>query len=65
MQITSGISLLFIGTLNINKEEDTRRADRINNIITLQIFLVTVVNVIISSFGLEHSATRDNPNPTG
>lgn len=54
MQVTVGICFLFIGSLNINKPKSQRIADILNNLITIQIFIITVINVVISSFGIEH-----------
>lgn len=52
--MTVGICFLFIGSLNINKPKSQRTADILNNLITLQIFIITTINVVISSFGIEH-----------
>ena len=49
-----GICFLFIGSLNINKPKSQRMADILNNLITIQVFIITVINVVISSFGIEH-----------
>ncbi|CAL8107156.1 unnamed protein product [Orchesella dallaii] len=54
LQVSVGISFLFIGALNINKPKSQRIADILNNLITIQIFIITVINVVISSFGIEH-----------
>ncbi|XP_021960377.1 ninjurin-2 isoform X1 [Folsomia candida] len=54
LQVTVGICFLFIGSLNINKPKSQRTADILNNLITLQIFIITTINVVISSFGIEH-----------
>lgn len=45
---------MFIGSLNINKPKSQRIADILNNLITIQVFIITVINVVISSFGIEH-----------
>ena len=47
------MSILYIGTLNINKPKHCNRANFLNNAITAQIFLVSVINIIISAFGIE------------
>ncbi|CAG7821699.1 unnamed protein product, partial [Allacma fusca] len=51
--VTTGISILYIGTLNINKEKHCNRANILNNLITVQIFLISVINIVISAFGIE------------
>ncbi|RWS02888.1 Ninjurin-1-like protein, partial [Dinothrombium tinctorium] len=51
LQIVVGIILIFLGRWNINYRGDQRRADMANNSVVIIIFLITVVNVMISSFG--------------
>ncbi|KAH8398279.1 hypothetical protein KR215_002493, partial [Drosophila sulfurigaster] len=51
-QIAVGVGLIWNGRYNIKKEEDICRANRINNYTVIGIFIVTVVNVLISAFGV-------------
>lgn len=51
LQIVVGIILIFLGRWNINYRGDQRKADIANNAVVILIFLVTVVNVMLSSFG--------------
>ncbi|XP_059491265.1 ninjurin-1 isoform X3 [Neocloeon triangulifer] len=53
LQILVGVLFVVLGNLNINKEKDQRKADVINNITTGIIFVISLVNVIISGFGLD------------
>lgn len=51
MQIIVGIMFIALGRLNINYGHDRRRADMMNNASVIVIFLVTVINVLITAFG--------------
>jgi hypothetical protein len=52
-QLLVGGLLVLLGSLNINKERDQRKADVTNDITTGLVFIISIVNVIISGFGLE------------
>lgn len=45
-----------IGSLNINKQQDQTAAIILNDVILVVIFVISVVNVIISGFGIEYSS---------
>jgi len=49
-QIAVGVGLILNGQYNIKNEHDICRANRINNYTVIGIFIVTVVNVLISAF---------------
>lgn len=51
IQVIIGIILIFLGRWNINYRGDQRKADLANNVVVILIFLVTVVNVMVSAFG--------------
>lgn len=51
LQIIVGILLVVVGRWNINKRKEQNIANVTNNIIVILIFLVTVVNVLITAFG--------------
>ena len=53
-----GILFLIIGGLNINKEPNQRTANILNDVIVIVIFLITLINVIISGFGIRHTDTN-------
>ncbi|XP_042856966.1 uncharacterized protein LOC122243440 isoform X5 [Penaeus japonicus] len=48
-----GITLIFIGRYNVREEAHAQKADRLNNWVVLGVFLITIVNVFISSFAIE------------
>ena len=50
-----GILLLVLTGLDINNESHQRNADILNNTSISLIFVITVVNVIISALGLDHT----------
>ncbi|EDV95806.1 ninjurin-A isoform X1 [Drosophila grimshawi] len=51
-QIAVGIGLIWNGRFNIKNEQEICRANKINNYTVIGIFIVTVVNVLISAFGV-------------
>ena len=57
-QIIVGILFLIIGGLNINQDGDQRVADILNDVITVTVFLITLVNVVINGFGIRHTDTN-------
>jgi len=55
LQVVVGIIFIVLGRLNINFSQDRRKADMFNNASVILIFLVTVVNVLITAFGPSES----------
>lgn len=55
MQLIVAILFVIIGGLNINKPRDHTAAIVINDIILILIFLISVINIVISGFGIEYS----------
>ncbi|XP_055536163.1 ninjurin-A-like [Wyeomyia smithii] len=51
-QVAVGIGLIWNSRCNIYNEDQFCKADRINNMVTIGIFLITLVNVLISAFGV-------------
>lgn len=51
-----GILFIIIGSLNINRTNEQSAAIILNDIILIFIFLISIINVIISAFGIEHSS---------
>ncbi|KAK9499838.1 hypothetical protein O3M35_002799 [Rhynocoris fuscipes] len=51
-----GILFLIIGGLDINHVGDHLPATILNDIILIMIFVISIVNVVISGFGMEHSS---------
>lgn len=56
LQLLVGILFVVIGSLNINRQKDQAAAVIINDIILVIIFVISVINVIISGFGIEYSS---------
>lgn len=50
-----GILFLVIGGLNINKPKDCRSATILNDLILITVFLISILNVMISGFGFDNS----------
>lgn len=51
-----GLMFIVIGSLNINRRKDQTAAVILNDIILVMIFIISLVNVIISGFGIEYSS---------
>ncbi|KAI9588758.1 hypothetical protein GQX74_004603 [Glossina fuscipes] len=51
-QVAVGVGLILNGKYNIKNKADICRANRINNYTVIGIFVITVVNVFISAFGV-------------
>jgi len=47
-----GILFLVIGGFNINEEPKEKVADILNDIITILVFVITLINVVINGFGM-------------
>lgn len=52
LQVVVGVGLIWNATYNVRNQKDLCRANKINNITTICVFLVTVINVFISAFGV-------------
>ncbi|KDR09689.1 ninjurin-2-like [Zootermopsis nevadensis] len=61
LQIVVGIGLIINGRYNIKQDGDVWKADRINNFTVIGIFLVTIINVFISAFGVADSTSSVEP----
>lgn len=59
-QIAVGVGLIWNSKYNIKNDKDICRANKINNYTVIGIFIVTVVNVFISAFGVAEPADRNN-----
>lgn len=60
-QVLVGILYVVIGGLNINKENNQQAASILNDVILLLVFITSILNIVISGFGIEHS----NEVPSG
>lgn len=59
LQIAVGVGLILNSRYNIKNEREICRANKINNYTVIGIFIVTVVNVFISAFGVAEPAERN------
>lgn len=50
-----GILFIIIGGLDISKPRDHWAANILNDIILIAVFIITLVNVVVSGFGMEFS----------
>ncbi|XP_029734400.2 ninjurin-A-like [Aedes albopictus] len=50
MQLVVGLALIYNSRFNIRKKNEMRSADRINDLSVIGVFLITLVNVFISTF---------------
>lgn len=50
-----GILFIVVGGLDINRRRDQWAANIINDIILIGVFVISLTNVIVSSFGMEFS----------
>uniref|UniRef100_A0A0N7ZCK5 Ninjurin-1 n=1 Tax=Scylla olivacea TaxID=85551 RepID=A0A0N7ZCK5_SCYOL len=53
MQLIIGVALIFLGRYNVSREHHAQKADKLNNWVVLGVFIITVINVFISSFSIE------------
>ncbi|XP_077292409.1 uncharacterized protein LOC143915581 isoform X2 [Arctopsyche grandis] len=60
LQIAVGVGLIINSRYNVKEHDDICKADRINDFTVIGIFLITIVNVFIASFGV---ATSPNVSP--
>lgn len=51
-----GILFIIIGSLNINRQKEQSAAVILNDLILVIIFVISIVNVIISAFGIDHAS---------
>ncbi|CAH1783561.1 unnamed protein product [Owenia fusiformis] len=50
LQVATGILLMLIGKADIRKKSDRKMIDGWNNMATLAIFVITVLNILVSTF---------------
>ncbi|KAH8270077.1 hypothetical protein KR018_003614 [Drosophila ironensis] len=63
-QVAVGVGLIWNGRYNITDKHEICRANRINNYTVIGIFIVTVVNVLISAFGVADPVAPAATNTT-
>ncbi|XP_028161985.1 uncharacterized protein LOC114353977 [Ostrinia furnacalis] len=63
LQVAVGVGLIMNSRYNVKEEKDICKADKINNMTVLGIFLITIVNVFIASFSVGPVSTNPAPIP--
>lgn len=63
LQVLAGIGQLILISINLNTTHRHKFADTLNNVVTAVVFVITVINVIISAFGLESGPNVPLPKP--
>jgi hypothetical protein len=56
-QVAVGIGLIWNATYNVKNDKEICIANKINNFTIIGIFLITVINVFISAFGVANPPT--------
>lgn len=51
-QVLVGIGLVLNSRYNVKNEDDICKANKINDMITIAILLITIINVFVSAFGV-------------
>lgn len=54
-QVLTGCLMLLVANTNLNEVKKQRRADNLNNAITVGVFLVAILNILISALGIKNS----------
>lgn len=57
IQVLVGLGLVLNSRYNVKKEDDICKANRINDMITVGILLITIVNVFVSAFGVAEKSS--------
>ncbi|KAL1130593.1 hypothetical protein AAG570_011839 [Ranatra chinensis] len=52
LQVAVGIGLIWNSRYNVNKDKQMFAANRVNNLTVIGVFVITVLNVLISAFGV-------------
>ncbi|XP_059059622.1 ninjurin-2 isoform X1 [Achroia grisella] len=55
LQLLIGLLFVIIGGLDLNDHEDQPSALVLNDVIVIFIFVISVINIVISAFGIEYS----------
>ncbi|XP_067347117.1 ninjurin-2-like isoform X4 [Channa argus] len=53
LQIVAGVLIIIIGRRDLNNSTLQRRLDYLNNVTTVIVFITTVLNFFISTFGMQ------------
>ena len=50
-QVCAGLLNIMVGRLNIDVETDRKKAEKLHDVITALVFVITVSNVMLNVFG--------------
>lgn len=56
IQMLVGLMYVVVGSLNINRCKEQRVAIILNDVILVMTLVISLINIIISGFGIEHSS---------
>ncbi|XP_068585869.1 ninjurin-1-like [Cebidichthys violaceus] len=59
LQVAVGVLLVFIVRWNLNDEQNQRRLNTMENLATSLVFIIVVVNVFITAFGVHRPNRGD------
>ncbi|KAK1135336.1 ninjurin-1-like [Acipenser oxyrinchus oxyrinchus] len=59
LQVVVGVLLIFIVKYDLNDENRQARLDLLNNITTGLVFIIVVVNIFITAFGVQKSVPQN------
>ncbi|KAG7256993.1 hypothetical protein CRUP_038132 [Coryphaenoides rupestris] len=55
LQIVAGVLIIIIGRRNLNNSTLQNRLDYLNNVTTAVVFVTTIINFFISTFGMQRT----------
>ncbi|KAG6454818.1 hypothetical protein O3G_MSEX008889 [Manduca sexta] len=55
LQLVLGMLCVIVGSLDVNRNENQQPARFYNNIIVLLIFIISIINIVISAFSIKHT----------
>lgn len=55
LQVVTGCLMLLIANTNVNEVKKQSRAENLNNAITIGVFLIAILNILISALGIKNS----------
>ncbi|XP_036005171.1 ninjurin-2 isoform X3 [Fundulus heteroclitus] len=55
LQIVAGVLIIIIGRRDLNNSTLQRRLDYLNNVTTIIVFITTVLNCFVSTFGMQRT----------
>ncbi|GFT63597.1 ninjurin-2 [Nephila pilipes] len=64
LQVLTGCMMLLVANTNLNEVKKQRRAENLNNAITVGVFLVAILNILISALGIKNSDDIQTAFPT-